>query len=207
MLQSRINRVSGDNLIERNVVLVLHISNRDSESHVNELAMSNIERVKKLFPRLDSIVIGPGAGRNPSMMQTLKGLILYALEIKKPLVLDGDGLWVLTQYPEIFSGIDFKSQNVILTPNQMEFTRLWNRLMNQSRNPSDLTQSDDFVRTLSNAYLTSHIPVVLDSMDPPFFRKARLIAYQTAPACFVTLAKLHCGVVEVREISLLVLQD
>ena len=68
MLQSRINRVSGDNLIERNVVLVLHISNRDSESHVNELAMSNIERVKKLFPRLDSIVIGPGAGRNPSMM-------------------------------------------------------------------------------------------------------------------------------------------
>ena len=118
--------------------------------------MLNIERVKKLFPRLDSIVIGPGAGRNPSMIQTLKGLILYALEIKKPLVLDGDGLWVLTQYPEIFSDVDFKTQSVILTPNQMEFTRLWNRVMNENRNPSDLTQTDEYVRSLSSAYSTLH---------------------------------------------------
>lgn len=90
------------------------------------------------------------------MIQTLKGLILYALEIKKPLVLDGDGLWVLTQYPEIYSDVDFKTQNVILTPNQMEFTRLWNRVMNENRNPSDLTQTDEFVRSLSSAYSTLH---------------------------------------------------
>lgn len=129
---------------------------RDPESRVNELAASNIERVKKLFPRLDSIVIGPGAGRNPSMMQTIKGIIAYALEIKKPFVLDGDGLWVLTQHPEIFSNIDFTFQNVILTPNQMEFARLWNRLMNENRNPSELTQSEDFVRSLSSAYSLFH---------------------------------------------------
>lgn len=30
------------------------------------------------------------------------------------------------------------AQNVILTPNQMEFSRLWNAVMNDSRKPGDL---------------------------------------------------------------------
>ena len=109
--------------------------------------------MKELFARIDSIVVGPGAGRNPSMLKTLEGVVSYALEAKKPLVVDGDGLWALTQSPDLFSNVKFDEQWVILTPNQMEFTRLWNRVMGESCGPSSLADSDEYVKRLANAYV------------------------------------------------------
>jgi len=78
-----------------------------------------------------SLVIGPGLGRENAYQASL---ILTEFLDKLPIVLDGDGLWMLVQYPEIVKQTHFV-HNLILTPNAMEFHRLWNEFM-QTTAPS-----------------------------------------------------------------------
>lgn len=45
-----------------------------------------------------------------------------------------------------------RAKNIILTPNQMEFTRLWNEVMKEQKSPAELTptsESSMFVKTLA----------------------------------------------------------
>lgn len=68
---------------------------------VNALCEKNERRIKAILSRIDSLVIGPGAGRNPVMLPTMQRIIQYAIESKIPLVIDGDGLWAVTQEPQL----------------------------------------------------------------------------------------------------------
>lgn len=127
-------------------------------SVVNALCEKNERRIKAILSRIDSLVIGPGAGRNPVMLSTMQRIIQYAIESKIPLVIDGDGLWAVTQEPQLIHQLAWNrlitcsAKNVILTPNQMEFTRLWNAVMKEKKTPAELTTSSSycsFVKTLA----------------------------------------------------------
>ena len=61
----------------------------------------NTQHVEKILQRIDSLVIGPGAGRDPVMIATLSNIISYAIQKEMPLVIDGDGLWVVTENPSL----------------------------------------------------------------------------------------------------------
>ena len=65
---------------------------------------SNSEAIEKILQRIDSLVIGPGAGRDPDMIATISKVISYSIQKEIPLVIDGDGLWVVTENPSLLQG-------------------------------------------------------------------------------------------------------
>ena len=77
-----------------------------SSTDLDCLVEKNTKEIKKILQRIDSLVIGPGAGRNPAMLKTLSNIIEYAIEKDMPLVIDGDGLWVLTENPSLLTQYD-----------------------------------------------------------------------------------------------------
>lgn len=84
-----------------------------------------IEEISQWFERLHVIVIGPGLGRQKETFSVVSELIEIIREKRIPLVVDADGLFLITEKPHLLK--DFMSP-VVLTPNKMEFERLWNKV-------------------------------------------------------------------------------
>jgi ATP-dependent NAD(P)H-hydrate dehydratase len=60
--------------------------------------------VESWFNRLDCLVVGPGLGRDPLLLDIARSVILSAKAAKMPLVLDGDGLFLVAREPELVAG-------------------------------------------------------------------------------------------------------
>ncbi|KAK2839925.1 hypothetical protein Q5P01_013665 [Channa striata] len=96
-----------------------------------------VEELEKWLPRLHSLVVGPGLGREDSSLKTVKEVIEKSKARDIPIVIDADGLWLVTQQPSVIQGY----QKGILTPNFMEFTRLYEALHHEPMDSSDLQRS------------------------------------------------------------------
>lgn len=79
-----------------------------------------LDLIEPWLSRLHVIVIGSGLGRNRNILNTVSEIILACKKTNKPLVIDADGLFLITQNFSLIQ--DYK--NVILTPNAMELFRL-----------------------------------------------------------------------------------
>ncbi|KAI1885336.1 hypothetical protein AGOR_G00219090 [Albula goreensis] len=80
-----------------------------------------VDEVDKWLPRLHSIVVGPGLGRDDKLLKNAKDIIEKSKTRDIPIIIDADGLWLVAQQPSIIQGY----QKGILTPNFMEFSRLY----------------------------------------------------------------------------------
>ncbi len=69
---------------------------QDNEGKVHELAMAGSGAVIEWIPRLDALLIGPGLGRNRAIIQAACHIIIAAAARGLPLILDADGLFILT---------------------------------------------------------------------------------------------------------------
>ena len=79
--------------------------------------------VKEIAPwigRMHALIIGPGLGRDEVTLSCVVGLIEAAKAANLPLILDADGLFLLTKHPNIIKDYPL----VTLSPNAVEFTRL-----------------------------------------------------------------------------------
>lgn len=76
--------------------------------------------VTKWASALDVLVIGPGMGRDEVLLSAVRQVVARMREARVPLVIDGDGMWMVTQHPEVISGY----KDAILTPNVVEYKRL-----------------------------------------------------------------------------------
>lgn len=89
---------------------------------------SEMNKIKGLVSRMQVLVIGPGLGRDASMLDATKEIIKYVLEEqdgKIPIVIDADGLFLICQDSEVREIIGkFPVGRIILTPNVVEFKRL-----------------------------------------------------------------------------------
>jgi len=74
-----------------------------------------------LLDRCDCIVIGPGLGRDPVTLELVGRVIELTARRGLPTVVDGDGLFLLAQSPALVRG----HPCCVLTPNAVEFKRLW----------------------------------------------------------------------------------
>jgi ATP-dependent NAD(P)H-hydrate dehydratase len=83
------------------------------------------ETLKSLISRLHVLVIGPGLGRDDAMQGFGRDCLDVAKELQKWVVLDADGLWMVTEDPKIIEGYD----KAILTPNVMENKRLCEKMV------------------------------------------------------------------------------
>lgn len=89
--------------------------------------------------RLNSCVIGPGAG----VGERTRDLVLTALSAKRNLVLDADALTSFADAPiRLFEAIKAShDQQVVLTPHEGEFPRLFSDLSNKHPNRSKLERA------------------------------------------------------------------
>jgi ATP-dependent NAD(P)H-hydrate dehydratase len=80
----------------------------------------------KWLPRLHALVIGPGLGRDKTILSNVEQLIgnLRKQDQPIPLVIDADGLYLITEKPDIINNYG----NCILTPNVAEFERLYEKV-------------------------------------------------------------------------------
>ncbi|XP_070694160.1 ATP-dependent (S)-NAD(P)H-hydrate dehydratase [Pempheris klunzingeri] len=92
-----------------------------------------VEEIEKWLPRLHGLVVGPGLGREDLLLKTAKEVIEKSKARDIPIVIDADGLWLVTQQPSVIQGY----QKGILTPNYMEFTRLYEALHHEPMDSSD----------------------------------------------------------------------
>ncbi|XP_035459908.2 ATP-dependent (S)-NAD(P)H-hydrate dehydratase isoform X1 [Scophthalmus maximus] len=96
-----------------------------------------VEEIEKWLPRLHGLVVGPGLGREDFLLKTAKEVIEKSKTRDIPIVIDADGLWLVTQHPSVIHGY----QKGILTPNFMEFTRLYEALHHEPMDSSDHQRS------------------------------------------------------------------
>ena len=103
------------------------ISYGQSEASIPSMFNSKVElsefmrkTYETMFKRFNSVVLGPGLGRSKEMLQQAEWFIEYCKELNMPLVLDGDGLFLIGENPALIVG----HSNVVLTPNPAEFSRL-----------------------------------------------------------------------------------
>jgi len=76
--------------------------------------------ILEMLPRLHSIVIGPGLGRDPVTQGQVTEIIKAARKQNVSMVMDADALMLVNSNPELIRGY----KEVILTPNVVEFGRL-----------------------------------------------------------------------------------
>ncbi len=71
--------------------------------------------------KVHSLIIGPGLGRSEVAFKAFKICVEYAKKRNIPIVIDADGLYILSFDSNIVQGYE----KCILTPNSMEFKRLY----------------------------------------------------------------------------------
>lgn len=80
-----------------------------------------IKLIEPWLERLHVVIIGPGLGRDPIVFSTIRRLIDVCRNLKKPLVLDADALFLISQDLTLITNYP----GAILTPNVVEFNRLF----------------------------------------------------------------------------------
>lgn len=86
--------------------------------------------ISDLFSNLHSLVIGPGLGRNENTFRSTRHIIDFAKEKNMPFVLDADALFYLNSNLSAISNYT----KAILTPNKIEFERLYKAVTKTSLN-------------------------------------------------------------------------
>ncbi|KAF0978260.1 hypothetical protein FDP41_002775 [Naegleria fowleri] len=107
---------------------------------------------ESIFRRINSVVLGPGLGRSKEILQQAEWFISYCNELNMPLVLDGDGLFLIGEKPELIQG----QQNVILTPNPAEFQRLFSKVIDYyNKSSTEKVSSSQFKTELEELTFVS----------------------------------------------------
>lgn len=111
--------------------IIVHPSLISSQEEMNSDYLNStpelLENITKWYPAMSSLIVGPGLGRDVFLTETLvPNLIRVAIEQKKILIIDADGINLLCKNRGLVQ--DYKE--AILTPNQIEFKRLWQSVFN-----------------------------------------------------------------------------
>ena len=88
------------------------------ETTSGSIALENKDELLKLSEGVDMVVIGPGLSLNEETQELVRQL---ALEIEKPLLIDGDGITAIAKDIEI---IKRRKSETILTPHLGEMSRI-----------------------------------------------------------------------------------
>jgi NAD(P)H-hydrate epimerase len=117
----------------------------DAEGHI---AASAAEEVIALSQHATALALGPGLGRSPAIMGFV--VRLYR-EIKRPLVVDADGLFALAEYADALAQ---PGGPRVITPHAGEFARL-------SAEPYDAARRTEAAADLARRDPTKNTVVVL----------------------------------------------
>ncbi|GMH18814.1 hypothetical protein Nepgr_020655 [Nepenthes gracilis] len=91
--------------------------------HVSSKVLAEVD---KWLERFDCVVIGPGLGRDPFLLHCVTEIMKHARQLNIPIVIDGDGLFLVTNNLDLVSGYPL----AVLTPNVNEYKRLVQKVLN-----------------------------------------------------------------------------
>ncbi|MCH86387.1 ATP-dependent (S)-NAD(P)H-hydrate dehydratase, partial [Trifolium medium] len=100
------------------------------------IASKVLAEVDKWLERFDCLVIGPGLGRDPFLLDCVSEIMRHARKSNIPIVIDGDGLFLVTNHLELVSGYAL----AVLTPNVNEYKRLVQKVLSSEVNNEDAMQ-------------------------------------------------------------------
>lgn len=120
--------------------------------------VNRLDDITKLLPRIHSLIIGPGLGRDENILSIVASLISYAKAIELPVVIDADALYFVSKSPDIIRNY----KRAILTPNMAEFDRLFTSVFRQEshtdlNDPTAVVQ--ELARNLGNVTILRKGPV------------------------------------------------
>ncbi|KAF7837244.1 ATP-dependent (S)-NAD(P)H-hydrate dehydratase isoform X1 [Senna tora] len=95
-----------------------------------------LAEVDKWMERFDCLVIGPGLGRDPFLLDCVSEILRHARQSNIPIVIDGDGLFLVTNSIDLVSGYAL----AVLTPNVNEYKRLVQKVLSAEVNDLDAPQ-------------------------------------------------------------------
>ncbi|KAF0896853.1 hypothetical protein E2562_029363, partial [Oryza meyeriana var. granulata] len=95
-----------------------------------------LTEVAKWMERFDCIVVGPGLGRDPFLLDCAGNIMRHARQANIPTVVDGDGLFLITNN---LSLVEHNSL-AILTPNVYEYKRLVQKVLNCEVNEENASE-------------------------------------------------------------------
>jgi ATP-dependent NAD(P)H-hydrate dehydratase len=100
--------------------LIVHPALPQGPSSTSSSAADSTAAITAWLPRFDAVVIGPGLGKDPAVMEAARGVLAAARAGGAGVVLDADGLALVCADPSTIQGYP----HAILTPNAAEFGRL-----------------------------------------------------------------------------------
>ncbi len=80
------------------------------------LNTKDLTLIESILPRMDALIVGPGLGLDPETQQTVCELIPIAQKMKKPILVDADGIKALKHNLSLIRGM-----RTVLTPHPGEF--------------------------------------------------------------------------------------
>lgn len=92
------------------------------ETEEGTLSMKNLNRVVEIVDSfdIDIVAMGSGVSLNPETQDLIRGLVE---QIKKPIIIDGDGITAIARNPEL---VRSRNAPTVITPHLVEFSRLTN---------------------------------------------------------------------------------
>ncbi|KAL6060577.1 ATP-dependent (S)-NAD(P)H-hydrate dehydratase [Balamuthia mandrillaris] len=100
-----------------------------TEEQSESLVSKSVEKVEAWLPKFNSVVVGPGLGRDPITLRCASAIIRSARQQGIPLVIDGDAISaIVCPEPDIIRGYRL----AVLTPNKPEFERLCDSVLSSS---------------------------------------------------------------------------
>ncbi|XP_020976229.1 ATP-dependent (S)-NAD(P)H-hydrate dehydratase isoform X2 [Arachis ipaensis] len=115
---------------------VLEESYSVREEDKKTISRKVLAEVDKWMERFDCLVIGPGLGRDPFLLDCVSEIMRHARQTNVPIVIDGDGLFLVTNNIDLVSGYGL----AVLTPNVNEYKRLVEKVLSSEVNDVDATQ-------------------------------------------------------------------
>ncbi|KAK9933432.1 hypothetical protein M0R45_020630 [Rubus argutus] len=102
----------------------------EDKSFISEMVLGEVD---KWMERFDCLVVGPGLGRDPFLLDCVSKIIKHVRQFNVPIVIDGDGLFLITNCLDLVSGYPL----AVLTPNINEYKRLVQKVLSCEVNDED----------------------------------------------------------------------
>lgn len=124
-------------------VLEESYSVRDDEK--TSISSRVLTEVAKWMERFDCLIVGPGLGRDPFLLDCVSDIMNLARKLKVPMVIDADGLFLVTNNISLVKGYPL----AVLTPNINEYKCLVEKVLDCE---VDYQHADEQIQLLSRQF-------------------------------------------------------
>lgn len=105
-----------------------------------------MEEVDVWLPRMDCVVVGPGLGKNQSMLGRISLVLQKIVALNIPVIVDGDGLWHIVHQPSTLTGYS----KAMITPNNVELGYLHKTFCSHFTPSTDVETCKELAQSLGN---------------------------------------------------------